>query len=784
MSGATEFKPLGGITVIEVAGGLPAAYATKLFADAGATVVRLEEAEADELRRWSWSGSTGQDGHPDGALYRHLQEGKDVVRLDRHDGRGRLVELIRSANLIVREQPRRPRPLLEAALDQAAGRGDSSRSMVTISAFGSSGPLADRWANEFLLQARMGSIFVHGLPDRLPIPVGGRLGEWVTGVFAAVGGLSACIQADRTGLGSELDVSMLECLALTLVTYPTVAASFPGGYRSRGVGMMIPAVEPCADGYVGMFTVTAEQFAAFLTMIERPDLAADPELATYEGRFPRMQELVEATHSWTKARTVEEVIQQAVLFRVPAAPIGNGQTLPAMEQTKVRGVFSRSPDGVLRPRPPFRWHLPEGEGEPGSSELLGPRDPDSDFFPLVGTRILDLTAFWAGPFATLYLASMGADVLKLESVQRPDPIRYNTRTPPTEPLWYEQGYLFQGANLGKRDVTLNLQDPVGRELALRLLATCDVVVENFTPRVLDQFDLGFDTLRRARPDLICVRMPAFGLDGPWRDRPGFAPNVEQASGLAWVTGYPDSPPMIPGGSFDPIAGMYAAFAVMGALRHGARQPCPQLVELPMIEIGAALAAEQVIEWDAYHHLVSRDGSRDPRRAPQGVYACQGTEAWVAVSVTDDREWRALGDLLGVTDEERFAEAAGRLVHHDELDELLSAWSATRTPEEACRELDAAGVPCAVVVAAYDIDRDPQMVARGFWEEIEHPVVGRHRFPSWPFCTQARRAPWHLAPAPLLGQDSDEILGDALGLTPGELEALRARQVIGTIPAGL
>jgi crotonobetainyl-CoA:carnitine CoA-transferase CaiB-like acyl-CoA transferase len=789
-----DFQPLTGLTVVEMAGGIPAAYCGKLFADAGATVVRVEDPDRDTLRRWSWSGSVGRDGRDDGALYRHLSEGKDVVRLagdgsaERERRSGRLLEFCDGADLLIEEG-------LTSPFGQGAAiRGTESRNaaltVVSISPYGRTGPLGGHAASEFLLQARMGSVYTHGLPGRIPIQVGGRLGEWASGLFAAVGGLAGCLHAARTGAGVDLDVSMLECLSLSLVTYPTLRAALPGGSRSRAVGVMLPAVEPCADGYVGLFTVTAEQFCSFLAMIERSDLAADEDLMTFEGRVARLDELVGAIHAWTTVRTVDEVIEQAVLFRVPVSPIGTGESLPELEQVASRGVFSRSEAlGVLRPRTPFRWHLPAGDTNDaaarrpsGSAGWDG--DPTEDFTPLAGVRVLDLTAFWAGPFATTFLGSMGADILKVESIQRPDPMRYNSGAPPTEPQWYEQGFLYQPVNLGKKSITLNLQDPVGRELALRLARTCDVTIENFTPRVLEHFDLTFDVLRQAQPDMVLVRMPAFGLDGPWRDRPGFATTIEQASGMAWVTGYRDGPPMMPGGSCDPLAGMFAAFAVMGALRHRSRGGGAQMIELPMIELGAALAAEQVLEWDAYGSLIERDANRDPRAAPQGVYACVGHEAWVALSVTTDAAWSGLAQLIGLPNPQDGAlvTASGRHSHHDELDELLARWCAVRPLTDALAALEGAGVPCAAVGAAYDIDQDPQMRARGFWQEVEHPIVGRHLFPTWPMRTASRRAPWHGGPAPLLGQHTEQILSDDLGIGPAELERLRDGQVIGTAPA--
>ncbi len=185
--------------------------------------------------------------------------------------------------------------------------------------------------------------------------------------------------------------------------------------------------------------------------------------------------------------------------------------------------------------------------------------------PLSGLRILDLTAWWAGPAATNMLASLGAEVIHVESIQRPDGMRMAGGMFISQPQWWERSAIYLGANTNKRGLTLDLSSPAGREVVLRLIQECDAVVENFTPRVMGNFGLDWDTLHATNPRLILVRMPAFGLSGPWRDNTGFAQTMEQMTGLAWVTGYPDDQPLIQRGPSDPNAGMHAAFALLVAL---------------------------------------------------------------------------------------------------------------------------------------------------------------------------------------------------------------------------
>ena len=238
--------------------------------------------------------------------------------------------------------------------------------------------------------------------------------------------------------------------------------------------------------------------------------------------------------------------------------------------------------------------------------------------------MLDFTAFWAGPFATAWLSSMGADVVKVEAVQRPDGIRFSAAVRPhDDPQFYEKSALFHACNLAKRGITLDLGHPDGLAIAKRLVARSDVVAENFTPQVLERFGLDWDTVHALNPAAIMLRMPAFGLDGPWRARGGFAQTMEQLTGMAWVTGYEGGPPIIPGGPVDPMVGAHAALAVVAALEHRARTGEGQLVEVPLVEVATAVTAEQVIRY-------AIDGTLLDRRGAGGVYRCVGDDAWVAI----------------------------------------------------------------------------------------------------------------------------------------------------------
>ena len=402
---------------------------------------------------------------------------------------------------------------------------------------------------------------------------------------------------------------------------------------------MVPGIEACRDGYVGLSTITVQQWHDFLAMIDRADLVERTEWNDQKVRQANVGEVAAELAPWFRERTASEIVERAALFRIPAAPICNGRPSPSsptssqgsssgptravVSRTRARRSGRASPN---RRRSHRRPRLGEHDGQvfaPRPVDAAGTSSgaPDGPL-PLEGVRVLDVTAFWAGPFATQYLATLGADVIKVESVQRPDPMRFAVSVPPTQEHWFEHAPLFLSVNLNKRGITLDLSRPRGRELFLELVATADVVVENFTPRVMEQFQLTYDVLRAVRPDVVMLRMPGWGLDGPWRDRPGFAATMEQASGMVWATGFADGSPQMPG-ICDLLAGAHAAFAVLAALEERRTTGRGQEIELSMVDMAVNVAAEQIIEHAVYGNLVQRDGNRRAHRGAAGRLRVRG-----------------------------------------------------------------------------------------------------------------------------------------------------------------
>ncbi len=666
--------------------------------------------------------------------------------------------------------------------------------LVTTTPWGGEGPWADCPATEFTVQAACGATARRGFPDRAPVSAGGRIGEWLAATFGAVGALSAWRHAQRTGQGQVVDVSMLEVLTLCLNgPYQLLAAQW---HPQMVVGrtIEIPSIEPAADGPVGFCTQTAQQWQDFTVVIGHAELGEEKGLRSADGRMAARDRVNQLIHGYTRAHTIDEVIEQAVAMRVPVAPVGNAATVRAMDQLVANEVYTRGPDGLDRPRVPYR--LSALAARPfGPSPSLGPSPPSGPAVepwparqrpapvapaterPFAGLRVCDLSAFWAGPFATAYLAALGADVVKVESTKRPDGIRFLGGVA-QEPSW-EWSMVFAGANPGKRDVTLDLDQPAGRVLAEQLIAGSDIVIENWTPRVLEGFGLGWERVHELNPAAILVRMPAFGLDGPWRDRTGFAMTIEQVSGLAWVTGYPDLP-LVPRGPCDPLGGMHTVLAILAALEHRSRTGEGQLIEVPLVETALNIAAEQVLEYQETGVVLEREGNRGQYAAPQGLYPAAGDDQWLAIAVATDDQWQALRAVVPDLDEPRWVDASARRLDHDRIDTVIAAWSAGRDAVDAETSLLVAGVPAAWVRPSHRAHLHPQLPARRFLQPMHHPVTGDSGYPSFPMQFSAFGPHLYRRRPPLLGEHNDEIL-DELGVSAVERERLREAKVIGERP---
>ena len=790
-----SIRPFRGIRILDLTTGIAGPYATKLFVDAGAEVIKVEPSAGDPMRRWTASFQALGENES-APLFQYLNAGKRSIVLDPRDAqdRARISGLAERSDLVFEDWG--ASMLEERGLDPEDWLDAHPHlSVVRLSPWGQEGPWAGFPANDFTLQAATGSVDYRGLPDRGPIAAGGRIGDWTGGTFAAVAGLAAWRSARQTGEGQIADLSIFEAMIQCLTIFGDLGSQFVEGPLDRSIE--IPSIEPTKDGHVGFCTITGQQWKDFCSMIGRQDIGDDERYLDARNRMADLDFVQGAIHDALREKTTAEWIELCELLRIPVTPVGDGASVVEMDHLQTRGAFVRSPGGFLQPRTPWRLETCEPAPLRPAPEIDADRDGvlallDSEReperhrighadLPFAGLRVVDLTAFWAGPYTTSILSDLGADVIKVESVQRPDGMRF--ATPVRNEILWEWSHVFHGVNPGKRDVTLKLDDEDGLTLLKRLIGEADVVIENFSARVMPAFGLDAESIRAVNSRAIYVRMPAFGLDGPWKDRAGFAMTVEQVSGLAWVTGYDDLP-LVARGVCDPLGSAHAVFALGLALEERDRTGLGQVVEVALVEPALAVAAEQVIEASAFGTVLGRSGNRMPHAAPQGVFETAGEEERLALSVTTDEEWKALCRVLDAEDwrvSEALTTHAGRYAAHDELCARISAWARSRSRDACLEALRDEGVPASAAINCHGLHPNEQLGARRFFQKLTHPITGETRYPSFPATFSLFERELHRSPPPTLGQHNREVLQGELGVPDREFERLEASQVIGTRP---
>ncbi|UXA16638.1 CoA transferase [Mycobacterium sp. SMC-4] len=805
MSDSGLEPPITGYVVVDLSSGIAGNYCTKMLADAGATVVKVEPAQGDPLRQWSASGAPISDG-ADGALFSYLACSKHSVVAEPGTDGDFVDALLADADALI--WSRGPGIAADPRFAPAAILQRHPHLTVTaITAFGLDGPWSNRAATEFTLQAWSGGIvgLGRGAPDRAPVYVGGQVGEYLAGAYASMATLASRLR----GGGELVDLAMLETSILGLTYYPVSYFEMLGRPWRDARRLTVPGIARAKDGLVDIGCGTAQQWFDLCAMTGHVEwIDEESPLSITEQANEKAEEL----YAWVADQTVDEIRDLATAFRIPNAPVANGANVEGLDHFVARRSFVvNARDGFTQPGPPYRTTPPmlapplpaprlgehtehyrsrrcsDGSRARTAATVSAPSRRDG--LPFEGLRVVDMTTFWAGPSCTHLLAMLGADVIHVESTRHPDGTRLIAGIPVTEEQWWERSPIFSGLNTNKRGITLDLQSDIGRQLLKQLIATADIVVENFTPRVLESMGLTYEAVQAIKPDVIMVRMPGFGLDGPWRDNPAFAYVIEAAAGISWLTGYPDRNPFEPYSVGDPNAGIHACHAILVALEHRRRSGQGAMVEAAMVDAALSIAAEQVIEFSAYGALLERTGNRGPAAAPQNLYLSKDVDefgrldSWVAIAVATDAQWAGLRDALGNPSwamAQELDDAQGRRVQHDQIDEHLGRWCGLRSADEIVETLWRNGVPVAKVLQPHRQAELDQLQARGFFESVQHPVNPATRHSTLPFTCSRGPDRIHTAAAPLLGQHNREVLGE-LGLSAHDIARLEADGVIGTTP---
>ena len=413
---------------------------------------------------------------------------------------------------------------------------------------------------------------------------------------------------------------------------------------------------------------------------------------------------------------------------------------------------------------------------------------------LGGLRILDLSQVAAGPYATMFLGFMGAEVIKIESLSRmdinrgkarpsPDDLRVYPNGDPGEHPWNTTAHHVH-RNINKRSLTLDLSAKRGKELFLELAKVCDVLVENYRGSVMDRLGLGYDVVSRINPGLIYMKISSQGANGPEANYGSLGSTLEQTAGLASITGYDDGLPLMTNLVYpDPVVGILSFGALMTALRRRLKTGSGCLVDLSQREVTTMLLGEAILDFSVTGRIAGTMGNRHRDMAPQGVYPCSGEDMWVAISVSSDEEWESLCRVMGqphLASDSRFADPKSRRNNHDDIDLVISTWTETQDHYQVMYLLQAQGVPAAPVLKGGEVIDDPHLESRGFWDVVNHPEAGTYKQVTTPWLlSNSPRAT--STPAPGLGEHNYQVLSGLLGLSKSEIDTLAQKGVIGHTP---
>lgn len=791
---------LRGLRVLEFGGSASVAYAGRLLASLGADVIHLtgpwDRPLADE-------GPFPPGGGP-GALYNYLHMGKRLSPLDPGEASHgtQFRDHLGSAELLVMGGARERALVGEVIGPWPFGEGHAISS-VTVTPFGLSGPWSTFEATDLLAFLAFGRFSDAGLAGRPPIGYSLHAAELYGGTVAAAAGLAAVRHGRRTGTGLRADISLAECVlsspdrAFTLFSF--VGQPIPRPEFHREVFVV------SSDGALVLIN-TGLAWTRTAALLGQPQLVEDPRFSTLAARSEHGDEVYGLLAVWAAERTLEQIVDALAEHRVmgsqlywPHDVLQDSQYLArdAFDELQVPGMVA-----VRAPAAPFkvngvRPHLSAARlvDTPCGwfGELPVGNVGHQQVHPLDGVRVIDLGELYAGPSACSFLGDLGADVIKVENVQRMPAVVRGDRHPPAQAFGYfrsesgspswERFHLFHTVERNKRGVTLDLKAQEGRRLFLELVASSQALVSNYTPRALRRLRVTHDRLRDVNPGLSFVHLPGFGADGPLADRVSVGPVAEALSGHWRVRGYPDTSELWSNQTVwsDAIAGGTACLLAIAGILASERDGEGFSFDLSQAEALTCFVAPEVIDWNWNRERALRHGDKHRSMSPHGCYPVRGEDSWVVIAVRDDDEWRRFAAAIGRDDlaaDPELATFEKRKRLESKIDAIIAAWTSPRDATEVAESLQAAGVPCVPALHDDQLVGHPQIAARGMLENVSHTVVGGYLNPATPFRFEGvPRVPRR--PPNLLGQHNAEVLGQFPGCTAEMLSRLEDLGVIGT-----
>ena len=797
----TEPRVSAPLRVLELGGGVSAAYAAKLLGDHGADVVKVEPLAGDPTRRLGPFPNAGVDPEKSGTFLA-LNVNKRGVCLDvaSREGRSELDRLLGWADILVHNEPRLR--AVEIGIDPARLEADFPRLVtLSITPFGIAGPYRDYRATELIVANAGGwANFcpgTHPEPEFPPLKVFGHPCAMMAGTAGALVALATAREARCSGVGDTIDLSEQDYVASALEAGIPVY-SYRGAvlkrFHERG---LIPwGIFQAKDKPIFLVCVEQDQWERLVKFMGNPDWAALDVFADVGSRAENQDLVHQFVQDFIGDWNAWDLYHEAQKQRICFAPVTSYPELAANEHLRARGFFATVDQPGIGPvehlaspvltrtgRSAIRRHAPRlGEH---NQEVLGhvsPRPPGTSTTanrPLHGVRVVDLTWVWAGTYCAMNLAHLGADVIHIESAKRPDLYRRTTTSVAGDPPDLNRSGMFNQWNQGKKGVAVDLRSAQGIEIVKDFVRVSDVVTQNFATGVMERLGLGYDVLREINPGIILASISGYGQSGPYRDYIGYGPAASALTGTSDTTGYVGGGPEEVGVSMpDPNAGITGALAIVSALERRDETGAGDHLDVTLFEASAAYGVEAWMQYALDGTQPERLGNRDPHMAPHGCFPCQGEDEWIAIACASADEWQTFAALIDPTlaDDERFESLAGRKTNEDALEEAVASWTRTLDRWQITALLQSAGIAAFPTFTCKDIVEDPHLNARGYIERLAHPETGSRAHAGIPW-RLARRPNGVRFPAPCLGADTEDALRDILGYDEERINALRLADVL-------
>ena len=792
---------LAGLRVLDLTGRM-GGYCGLLLANLGAEVLLIEPPGGDPMRR----EGPFKDDTPNGerslsfAAY-HTNKHGVVLNLEDAKGGEQFRELVVNADVVIEDKP-------YGYLDQLRlGYADLQTLnpglvLTSISGFGRTGPYREFKAPSIVAFAMGGLMNLCGHPGHVPLMGPCDVAYHLGSVHAAFGTMAALFNRRATGAGDHVDVSLQDVLAadpfLRIISRYSVTGEVPER-SGHSQSTTVAETYQCQDGYARIFVNQPDHWRRFVEWLGKPAELLDPKLENVQKRFALRSMIDRLVEARTLNYPVKKFFEEFQSNRLAAAPINPPSGYVYDEQTAHRNYFAEIEHPVLGrhrfPGDPYKfsaspWRIARGAPllgaagdkmpEPftgpsawivGADAALGSRAAQRK--PLEGIRVISFPTGIVGPALAGLLAEQGAEVISIEAGRV-------MRSPQRGQRWQVASDL--ESNRERKRIALDMKNPEGLALAKQLIAKSDVVVENFSARVMASWGLDYPRMREIRPDIIMASLQAFGQTGPRRDYVSFGPILMAYSGMTYL--WRDPQIARPGAGSqtafpDYIAPSYGAVAIIAALHHHARTGEGQYIDISQAETAASMIGPALLEFLVNGREPQPEGNFSATAAPHNAYRCKGDDRWCAISIAGQVEWTRFCETIGhrewLTDA-RFADQAARIAHRAELDAVMESWTSKYTPHQVMMMLQRDGFAAGIVQTAEDLYRDPHLRERGLAREVHHREIG------WvtragPTARLAHNRVIADGPVHVAGEDNEAVLSEILGMSAEDIGGLYDRKVL-------